>query len=83
MEFFVCPGFNGVGNCGFWWRTPGGTAWTTGLVGRVQTQDSRLLAAGRSVAAVAHDFDLSDRTIYNWRRRANVLTSAIRLVAEP
>ncbi len=26
-----------------------------------------LLAAGRSVASVAHDLDVSDQTIYNWR----------------
>ena len=28
-----------------------------------------LLAEGRSVASVAHDLDVSDQTIYNWRRR--------------
>jgi transposase len=27
------------------------------------------LAAGRSVASVAHDLDVSDQTIYNWRRQ--------------
>lgn len=26
-----------------------------------------LLVAGRSVASVAHDLDVSDQTIYNWR----------------
>lgn len=31
-----------------------------------------LLAAGRSVAAVAHDLDLSDQTIYNWRRQDRI-----------
>ncbi len=28
-----------------------------------------LLAEGRSVASVAHDLDVSDQTIYNWRRQ--------------
>ncbi len=31
-----------------------------------------LLAAGRSVAGVAHDLDVSDQTIYNWRRQDRV-----------
>src|SRR3954447_15964833 len=30
------------------------------------------LAEGRSVASVAHDLDLSDQTIYNWRRQDRV-----------
>ena len=28
-----------------------------------------LLAEGRSVASVAHDLDISDQTLYNWRRQ--------------
>ena len=28
-----------------------------------------LLAEGRSVASVAHDLDVSDQTIYSWRRQ--------------
>jgi transposase-like protein len=28
-----------------------------------------LLAEGRSVASVAHDLDVSDQTICNWRRQ--------------
>jgi transposase len=31
-----------------------------------------LLAEGRSVASVAHDLDVSDQTIYNWRRQDRV-----------
>lgn len=31
-----------------------------------------LLAEGRSVASVAHDLDISDQTIYNWRRQDRV-----------
>ncbi|MFB9315745.1 transposase [Nocardioides plantarum] len=31
-----------------------------------------LLAAGRSVASVAHDLDISDQTIYNWRRQDRI-----------
>ena len=30
------------------------------------------LAEGHSVASVAHDLDLSDQTIYNWRRQDRV-----------
>ena len=30
------------------------------------------LAAGRSVASVAHDLDVSDQTIYNWRRQDRI-----------
>lgn len=31
-----------------------------------------LLAGGRSVASVAHDLDVSDQTIYNWRRQDRI-----------
>ncbi|MEJ7658119.1 MAG: transposase [Hymenobacter sp.] len=31
-----------------------------------------LLAAGRSVASVAHDLDVSDQTICNWRRQDRI-----------
>ncbi len=31
-----------------------------------------LLAEGRSVASVAHDLEVSDQTIYNWRRQDRV-----------
>ena len=31
-----------------------------------------LLAEGRSVASVAHDLDISDETIYNWRRQDRI-----------
>lgn len=31
-----------------------------------------LLHEGRSVASVAHDLDLSDQTIYNWRRQDRI-----------
>lgn len=31
-----------------------------------------LLAEGRTVASVAHDLDVSDQTIYNWRRQDRI-----------
>jgi len=31
-----------------------------------------LLASGRSVASVAHDLDVSEQTIYNWRREDRI-----------
>lgn len=31
-----------------------------------------LLAEGRSVASAAHDLDVSDQTIYNWRRQDRI-----------
>lgn len=31
-----------------------------------------LLSEGRSVVSVAHDLELSDQTIYNWRRQDRV-----------
>src|SRR5450759_217554 len=31
-----------------------------------------LLAEGRSVASVAHDLDVGDQTIYNWRRQDRI-----------
>ena len=31
-----------------------------------------LLANGRTVASVAHDLDVSDQTIYNWRRQDRI-----------
>ena len=31
-----------------------------------------LLAEGRSVASVAHDLDVSDQAIYNWRRQDRI-----------
>lgn len=31
-----------------------------------------LLAEGRSVASVAHDLDISDQTLYNWRSQDRI-----------
>ena len=31
-----------------------------------------LIAEGRSVASVAHDLDVSDQTIYSWRRQDRI-----------
>lgn len=31
-----------------------------------------LLAEGRTVASVAHDLDVSEQTIYNWRRQDRI-----------
>jgi transposase-like protein len=31
-----------------------------------------LLAEGRSVASVAHDLDVSDQTVYDWRRQDRI-----------
>jgi transposase-like protein len=31
-----------------------------------------LLAEGRSVASVAHDLDVTDQTIHNWRRKDRI-----------
>lgn len=31
-----------------------------------------LLAEGRTVASVVHDLDVSDQTIYNWRRQDRI-----------
>lgn len=31
-----------------------------------------LLAEGRSVASIAHDLDISDQTIYTWRRQDRI-----------
>jgi transposase-like protein len=31
-----------------------------------------LLAEGRSVVSVAHDLDISDQTLYNWRRQDRI-----------
>ncbi len=31
-----------------------------------------LLAEGRSVASVSHDLDISDQTVYNWRRQDRI-----------
>ncbi|KHL10758.1 UNVERIFIED_CONTAM: transposase [Mumia flava] len=31
-----------------------------------------LLAEGRTVASVAHDLDVSDQTLYNWRRQDRI-----------
>ena len=31
-----------------------------------------LLAEGKSVASIAHDLDVSDQTIYNWRRQDRI-----------
>ena len=31
-----------------------------------------LLAEGRSVASVAHDLDVSDQTIYSWRKQDRI-----------
>ncbi len=31
-----------------------------------------LIAEGKSVATIAHDLDVSDQTIYNWRRQDRI-----------
>ncbi|WP_460807412.1 transposase [Nocardioides salsibiostraticola] len=69
----MCPGFSGVRICGFWCLTSGGTDGTTGLLGRVSAQGPRsALAPGQGVASVAHDLDISDQVIYNWRRQGRI-----------
>jgi transposase len=72
LDALVCPGFCGVWISGFWCLTPGGTDGTTGLPGGVSTQVLDLLAEGRSVAGIAHDLDISDQTIHNWRRQHRI-----------
>lgn len=43
-----------------------------GYSSEFRSQVLDLLAAGRSVASVAHDLDISDQTIYNWRRQYRI-----------
>jgi len=66
----VCPGFYGVWVSGFWCLTPGGS--DPGYPAEFRRKVLDLLAEGRSVASVAHDLDVSDQTIYNWRRQDRI-----------
>src|SRR4051795_12760944 len=69
MEALVCPGSDGVSVCGVLVSETRGTDGVTGLLGGVPLEVLDRLAEGHSVASVAHDLDLSDQTIYNWRRQ--------------
>ncbi|WNM23306.1 transposase [Demequina capsici] len=43
-----------------------------GYPGEFRRRVLDLLAQGRSVASVAHDLDVSEQTIYNWRRQDRI-----------
>jgi transposase len=68
----VCPGFYGVWVSGFWCLTPGGSDGATGVPGRVPAQGPRPTRRRSKRASVAHDLDVSDQTIYNWRRQDRI-----------
>jgi transposase len=68
----VCPGFSGVEISGFWCLTPGGSDGKTGLPAEFRRKVLDLLAEGRSVASVAHDLDVSDQTVYSWRKQDRI-----------
>lgn len=57
---------------GFWCLTPGGSDGTTGLSERVSAQGPRPARRGQEVASVAHDLDVGEQTIYNWRRQDRI-----------
>ena len=69
----MCPGFDGVRISEFWCldtrRFRGDDRATRPSFG-ARWLDR--LAEGRSVASVAHDLDVSDQTIYNWRRQVRI-----------
>ncbi len=43
-----------------------------GYPGEFRRRVLDLLAQGRNVASVAHDLDVSEQTIYNWRRQDRI-----------
>lgn len=44
----------------------------TGYSGEFRRKALDLLADGRTVASVAHDLEVSEQTIYNWRRQDRI-----------
>lgn len=69
----MCPGFSGVEISGFWLSDIRRSRWEDGAI--PPSSDARvldLLAEGRSVASVAHDLDVSDQTIYRWRKQDRI-----------
>lgn len=69
----VCPGFPGARIS--WILYVLGTVGPHGtkrLPGRISAQSPGLLHAGRSVASIAHDLQISDPTIYAWRRQDRI-----------
>jgi transposase len=47
-------------------------AWTARVSARVSTQGLDLVEAGRSVADVARDLEISHQSIYTWRRQDRI-----------
>jgi transposase len=52
--------------------TPGGSGGTTGLSGGVPTQSPSPARRRPQRGELAHDLDVSDQTIYNWRRQDRI-----------
>ena len=68
----VCPGFGGVEIPGFWCLTSGGRSGPPGYPAEFRRKVLDLIEAGRSIADVAHDLEISEQTIYTWRRQDRI-----------
>lgn len=66
------PGFGGVWIYGFWCLTSGGSDGTSGLRVGVPPEGTRPARRGPQCHSVARDLDVSDQTIYNWRRQDRI-----------
>jgi transposase-like protein len=57
---------------GFWCLAPGGTDGTAGYPAGLRRKVLDLLADSKSVASIAHDLEISDQTVYGWRRQDRI-----------
>jgi transposase-like protein len=75
----MCPGLHGVGLLDFWFTTsPEGAV----PVPKRYPEEFRrkvldLVATGRPVAQIANDLQISDQTIYDWRRQELIDTGQL------
>jgi putative transposase len=68
----MCPEFCGVGLLDFMLMIPRRGQHAQELPAGVRSKVLDLLKAGRTVAQIAHDLQISDQTIYTWRRQSLV-----------
>lgn len=77
----MCPGLHGVGLLDFWSRHPPKEPCPCPSViprsSAVRRKVLDLVSSGRPVAQIAGDLDISDQTIYGWRRQVLIDTGQL------
>jgi hypothetical protein len=70
LEVVMCPGFRGAGLLDCHADAPEErSAWPEAIHPNVAVRSFDLMKAGRKVAQVAYDLQISEQTIYSWRRQ--------------